>query len=158
MAISTTAGTLLYIGTEGYVPSPDNDASAYEGDSYTLIGEVETIGEYGDEANNVEFLSIGDARVRNQKGARNAGQLSITCGNDTTDTGQLAIRAAVDSNLNYPFKVVYNDKATAMGTGSVEYFRALVMSRRLNPAGADDITRITFNCGINTPITAVAAT
>jgi hypothetical protein len=158
MAVNTTAGTLIYIGTEGFVPSPDNDASAYEADTYALIGEVETIGEYGDEANNVEFLSIGDARVRNLKGARNAGAVSITCGNDTNDAGQAAFIAAVDSNLNYPFKVVYNDKATSMGAGSVDYFRGLAMSRRKNPAGADDVTRITFNVGINTPITSVAAT
>ena len=120
--------------------------------------EVETIGEYGDEANNIEFLSIGDARVRNIKGARNAGTISITCGNDTTDAGQVAMKAAVDSNLNYPIKVVYDDKATALGAGSKDYFRALVMSRRVNPAGADDITRITFNLGINTQLTSVAAT
>lgn len=158
MAVNTTAGALIYIGTEGFVPSPDNDASAYEADTFTLIGEVETIGEYGDEANNVEFLSIGDARVRNLKGARNAGAVSITCGNDTTDAGQAALKVAEASNLNYPFKVVYNDKATSLGSGSVDYFRGLVMSKRKNPAGADDVTRITFNVGINTAITEVVAT
>jgi len=158
VAVNATAGALLYIGTEGFVPSPDNDVSAYEADTYTLIGEVESIGEYGDEANNIEFLSIGDARVRNIKGARNAGAISITCGNDTTDAGQVAMKAAVDSNLNYPIKVVYDDKATSGGAGSIDYFRALVMSRRVNPAGADDITRITFNLGINTQLTSVVAT
>ncbi len=158
MAINTTAGTLVYIGTEGFVPSPDNDASAYEADSFTAVGEVETIGEFGDEANNVEFLAIGDNRVRNQKGARNAGVMTLTCGLDDTDAGQAALIAAVDSNLNYPIKIVYNNKATSMGSGAIRYFRGLVMSRRENPAGADDVMRITFNIGINTAVTSVAAT
>lgn len=158
MAINTTAGTLVYIGTEGFVPSPDNDASAYEADSYTAIGEVETIGEFGDEANSVEFLAVGDNRTRNLKGARNAGVMTLTCGLDDTDAGQAAMIAAVDSNLNYPIKIVFNNKATTNGAGATRYFRGLVMSRRENPAGADDVMRITFNIGINTAITSVAAT
>lgn len=158
MAISATAGTLLYIGTAGFVPSPDNDASAYEADSYTAVGATETFGEFGDESNNIELLLIADARVRNIKGARNAGVMTITCALDDQDAGQLAMIAAEASTLNHPFKLVYNNRATTNGTGAIRYFRGLVMSKRENPAGADDIPRITFNVGINTAITSVVAT
>ena len=156
--INTLAGALVYIGTEGFVPSPDNDASAYEADTWVLVGGVETLPEYGDSANEVEQILIGDNRVRRAKGARNAGGGDLVCANLAADAGHIRMKEAVESNLNYPIKIAYNDKITALGTGSTDYFRALIMSARRGGGGADDPDRITFMMGINTPITTSPAT
>jgi hypothetical protein len=51
---------------------------------------VESVGEYGDQSNAVNFEALGDGRVRHSKGARDAGTLAIVCGHDPTDVGQAA--------------------------------------------------------------------
>lgn len=158
MAITATAGATLAIGTEGFIPSPDNDSSAYGTDTYVAIGEIETMGEIGDEATVIEVLTIGDARTRNLKGSRNAGVMTVTCIRDDEDAGQQAMILAEASSLPYPFKIVINNKATAMGTGAIRYFRGLVTSKREALGGANDPVKITFNVGVNTAVTSVAAT
>jgi hypothetical protein len=156
--INTLVGARVYIGTEGFVPSPDNDPSAYEADSWIEVGGVETLPEYGDSANEVEQILIADRRVRKAKGARNAGGGDLVCANIAADAGHIRMKEAVESNLNYPIKIVYDDKLTALGSGSTDYFRALIMSARRNGGGADDPDRITFMMGINTEITTSPAT
>lgn len=156
--INTIVGTKIYIGTEGFVPSPDNDASAYELDTYVEIIGVITIPEYGDSANEVEQLWVADSRVRKAKGARNAGGGDLVCSNLDSDAGQVRCREAIDSNLPYPIKIVKSNKVTALGSGGVDYMRALVMSDRSAAGGADDPDNITFALAVTTAITRVAAT
>jgi hypothetical protein len=156
--IRTLAGAKVFIGTEGFVPSPPDDPSAYEADTWTEIGGIETLFEYGDSANEVEQILIGDNRVRKAKGARNAGGGDLICANFPNDPGHIIMNEAVLSNLNYPIKVTYNDKITALGNGSTDYFRVLVMSARRQGGGADDPDRISFMMGINTEITTSPAT
>lgn len=158
MVIAATAGATLAIGTEGFVPSPDNDSSAYGTDTYIAVGDIETMGEIGDEATAIEILTIGNSRGRNLKGTRSGGVTTVTCILNDEDAGQLAMIAAEASSLAYPFRVVMNNKVTAMGTGSTRYFRGLVMSKRESLGGANDPIKITFNIGVNTANTNVAAT
>lgn len=152
MAISTTSGAKLYIGSDTVLGSgsPPFD---YPDDTYVEIGEIENLGELGDESNLVNFLAIGDARVRKLKGARDAGTMAVVCGRDPLDAGQAALRDAEQTKAKYNFKLVYADAASDLYTDTVAYFSALVSSQRAQLNGSDDVTKLMFNLAINTAIT-----
>lgn len=145
MTANTSAGTKLYIGSSS-VATVQAD---FEAESWIEVGEVENLGEFGDEAELVNFISLNDSRVRKYKGARDAGTMAVVCADDPMDEGQLAMVAAEASNLDYNFKVVGNNAVTLGGNGSIDYFRGMVSSRRKNVAGANDITRRSFNVAVN---------
>ena len=155
MAITTAAGSKIYIGP---VRTAATDTIAeYAALAWVEIGEVETLGEFGDESASVNFLAVGDARNRKLKGARDAGTLALTVGRDPLDPGQTALRAAEKGKFEYAFKVVAADAPDEDHTDSVYYFGALVMSARDNYGNADNVVRTTFNLGINTEILEEAA-
>ena len=148
MAIASTTGAKVYIGPT----TTATDASAYAGLSYTEIGEVESIGEFGDSASIITFTSLGDARVRKRKGANDAGDLSVVVANDPLDAGQIAANAAAETTYAYAFKIVLADAADGNDTNSTFYFHALVMSSRLNVGAANEIVKRTYSVAIDTAI------
>lgn len=150
MAIITASGTKFYIGSQ--VTDAVDTAGEFASQTWTEIKNVETFGEFGDESSAVTFSSVGDGRVQKAKGARDAGSLAVTVGLVPDDAGQLAIIAAEGTNKNYAFKMELPDAPTDQFTNTVNYFRGLVMSKRLNVGGNDNVLRRTFNIGINSQI------
>jgi hypothetical protein len=149
--IITASGARIYIGS-AVASDVDTLAEFSAMSGWTEIGLVESLGEYGDESSTVTFAALGDGRMRKAKGARDAGVLALTVGHDPTDTGQAAIEAAEATNNNYAFKVVLPDSPTDLYSDTIQYFRALVMSKRLNVGENDNVVRKTFNVGINSEI------
>src|SRR5690349_44957 len=108
MAITTASGSKVYIGPTR-TSATDTLAEFKALTPWVLIGEVESLGEFGDQANDISFSAVGDARVRHLKGARDAGTLALTCGRDPLDAGQVALRAAQKTKYEYAFKIVAAD-------------------------------------------------
>ncbi len=151
-----TNGVKIFIAPQAAtVPA---NAAAYAALTWTEIGLVESLGEYGDAAAAVNFTSLGDGRVRKGKGSRDAGDLTITCGHDASDVGQQALVAAEATNFRYPFKVQYPNKLNATGTDEMHYFVGKVMSKRNSGAAVNDVVRRTFTIAIDSAITEVAPT
>jgi triacylglycerol esterase/lipase EstA (alpha/beta hydrolase family) len=154
MTVNTAAQSRVYIGTTGQA----NDVSDYEADSYTEVGEVEDLGEFGDTAEEVTFTALADRRTRKFKGSFNAGTMTIVCGSDPEDVGQDALLAAFTSDFDYNFKVTLNDQITVGGTPSTLFFSGKVMSKSRNVGQVNNVVRQTFMVGINTEILEVTAT
>ena len=157
MGVNTAAGTRLYIGTTAIPQNMNNlsDSQAlaeFQADSYVEVGEVEDLGEYGDQSEDVTFASLGDSRTRHFKGTRDAGTAPITVGKDVTDEGQIALVAAEASHLDYNFKIVNNDALTLGGQGSEDYFYGKVMSKRDSVGNVNNVVRRNFAVGINSRI------
>lgn len=152
--LNTAAGTKLFIGST----TQHTTVNDFEGESWTEVEEVEDLGEFGDESNDVTFTALGDTRTRHLKGSRDAGTLQVVCGHRPDLTGQAAMVAAEAEPNDYAFKVVLNDKDTLSGTGTTYYFMAKVMSKRINAGNADNVVRINFNIGIQTAVLSVDAT
>lgn len=152
MGVSTAAGVTFGIGTTASIDESTeaNAISDFQNDTYSLVGEVESIGEVGDEVNPVNFTSLLDQRVRKFKGSRDAGSLPLTVGFDAGDTGQSELREALrrrtqdDNN----FRIVLND-GTEGGSGTEIYFYGKVMSRKIEVSSVDNIVRATFSVAIN---------
>lgn len=151
MALKTAAGTKVYIGPANGA-SPPNNITALAALSWTEIGLVETTPEYGDESASVTFTSLGDGRVRKGKGARDAGSMALTVGNDPADPGQSALVAAEATQFTYPFRIVYPDRLTSGGTDSEEFFHGLVRSKRRTGGDVNSILRRTFNVDIDSQV------
>ncbi|TPN44459.1 iron ABC transporter substrate-binding protein [Mesorhizobium sp. B1-1-4] len=154
MSVSTASETKVYIGPT----TPAADAAAYAALTWVEIGEVQSVGEFGDQANDVTFTSLSDGRVRHLKGARDAGALALVCGRDALDLGQVAARAAEKTKFAYAIKIVAADALDANDTDSIFYFHALVQSARNNFGENDAVVTTTFNLGIVTAIIEVPAT
>lgn len=149
--IFTASGAKLYIGPSVTTAQADSIAE-FDALVWTEVGLVESLGEFGDESSAVTFAALGDARVRKAKGARDAGTMTVTCAHDPSDPGQSALIAAEGTNNNYPFKITLPNRLNATGTDEVNYFRALVMSRRGNIGDNANVVRRTFSLGINSQI------
>jgi len=153
MTINATAKSKIFIGTTLAAAT----LAEFEADTYIEVKEVEDLGEWGAEGTEITFKSLADSHVRRRKGTIDSGSVALVCARDPLDEGQNAARAAVEEWLPYNFKVELNDKPTATGENTVFYFRAVVMSARNNFSGADNITKTTFNLGIDGAILEVPA-
>lgn len=150
MPVNTAAGTRLSIGPRLSAKLPALESAAITllaGLTYIEVGELENIGDYGDEVGDVTFSALADSRTRHLKGLADAGSSDLTIGFDVGDAGQLALVAAQKdrSQFDYPVKVEYVD-------GLIDYFAVKVMSSRKTVGGAEDVIKRTVTMGINSGI------
>jgi hypothetical protein len=150
MAINAASGSKLFIG--GVAASTSQVLAEYQTDSYVEVGELEDLGEFGDESETIPFTSLGDGRVRKLKGPRDAGTMEVVVGDDTTDEGQTAMEAAEAETFDYNFYVELNDAVSLGGEPSRHYFVGKVMSKRRNVGNASNVVRRNFTVGINSAI------
>jgi hypothetical protein len=127
------------------------------GSGWTVIGETESLGDFGDTAASITFTSIVDSRVRKMKGARDAGNMALVCGMDMRDAGQIALIAGQKTAFYYAFKMVASDKRLVDDTPTIFYWNALVESAKTNFGATNNVPKTTFTLGINTEILDVAS-
>ena len=154
MTIAATAKSRIYIGNANATIST---LVEFEADTFTEIGEVEDLGEWGAEGTEITFKSLADGHVRRRKGTIDSGKVSLVCARDPLDAGQIKARAAVEDTLPYAFKVVLSDKPSTTGTPTTFYFRAAVMSAKNKFGGTDDLMKTTFELGIDGAILEIPA-
>ena len=154
MSISTAAGSRFFIGGAG----EPADLAAFQAHSYIEVGEIENLGEVGDESQVVQFASLADGRMRKLKGVRDAGTMNIICGLDDSDAGQDAMIAAEAEPLNYAFKIQLNNPLTLGGTGGIKFYFGQVLSKRINIGDVNNVIRYNFNVGVNSGLTEVDPT
>ena len=150
MSIATGAGTRLYIGPRLTADLPKDHAAAIAllaALVYAEVGEVESIGDYGDTINDVTFAGLASARATHLKGLADAGSSELSIAFDAGDEGQLALVAAFldRSRYDYPIKVVYVD-------GETDYFAAKVMSNKKTGITVEGVLKRTVTLGINSEV------
>lgn len=154
--VFTATGTKVFIAPS-QTTTPAN-AAAYGALIWTEIGLLESIGEYGDQSSIITAAVIGDGRMRKAKGARDAGDMSLTLFPKVGDAGQAALVAAEGGYNTFPIKVVLPNRLTSAGTDEINYMVALVTSKRRNVGGNDNIVRDTVTMAVESAITTVNAT
>jgi hypothetical protein len=145
MSVFTMANAKIYIGTTAAA----DDLTSYEADTYTEIGEAQTISDLVDTQNFTSFAALTDARERQLKTTRAGQNITLTCGYDPEDAGQVALRAAalVSQQSNYNFKLVYNDDATNPTT---VYWSGLVGNDPFPGGANEDVATVEFMLTNNT--------
>ena len=137
MTAKTMGGAKLYIGTAGTAHGSES--------SWTEVGEVTDFGEFGRAYALITHQPVGSRGDQKLKGGYNEGSFSFQMAEDLSDSGQDAMRTAVDSDSNYPFKVELDDDPNdGSGSAPTTYtFDALVMSFVTQFAGRDTIVGAT---------------
>lgn len=156
MPISGTTGVTLDIGT--------NTTALASESSWVDVGEIESLGNFADASQIVQFLSLSDSRVRKAKGTRDAGDVEVVVGFDVTDNGQAALKAAADDNSNnaYNIRIRLNDAPPWTGpnvgsTPTTFTFRALVNGFQIRVGAANNTVLAATTLAITTAVTQVNA-
>jgi len=146
----TSAGTTIGVTATAPGTYDDNTTDGLPTLTYSLIGEVSDLGEFGREYNEVTFNPLGDRRTVKRKGSYNDGSVSMTVARDPSDAGQTVLQDALDDDASYYFNVTLQD-------GTELYFAAQVMSYTTNVGSVDQITTASVTLGITDDIIEVAA-
>jgi hypothetical protein len=152
------ANARIYIGNK--LGTVQGDLSGYTGDTYTLVGEVESFDGLEDVQNYVAFTAINNSRARNFKTTKAASNININCAFDPDDAGQDAVRAAAadTAQADYNFKVVYNDgdsTSSPIVTPTTVYWGGQVGNNSLPGGSAEDVSKVTYQVSNNTGFTIV---
>lgn len=154
MAIVQSAGAKLFIGDTTECDTIED----YEMVAWTEVGEVENFGEFGKAYQLVTFNPVGDKRTRKFKGAYNEGAISLVLGRSPDDSGQAALRVAVDDPRSYNFKITLDDDPGVTGSNPTTfYFAGKAMSYTINLADVNAVVRSTATIEIDSDILEQAA-
>ena len=145
MTVATSAGTTLAVSAS--TPATFNVAG-YSVLSFTNVGEITDLGEFGREFALVTHNPVGSRGTQKFKGSFNEGTMSLTLGLDTDDAGQIIMKAGTLSDNNYSFEVTTQN-------GDIYYFQAKVMSWKVGVGGVDSITTATCTLELTTSSTGV---
>lgn len=143
--VETVAGTLLSISAAQ--PST-YDVAGYGALSFTNVAEITDGGEHGREYALVTHMPIASRGVQKFKGSFNEGSKTLQLALDEDDAGQVILKAAVSSDNDYSFKVLYQG-------GAIDYFQAKVMSLKKAASSVDSIRSATVTLEITTNVAGV---
>ncbi|MDB5420657.1 MAG: hypothetical protein JWR59_604 [Brevundimonas sp.] len=144
--IGTSAGTTIAVCATS---TSANTQAALAALTYIDIGKVESLGELGPQGQDVTFAGLSGEEVAHLKGATDNGALTIVCGRDPLDAGQIALRTAAATKLEYAIRITEADGATDADPDTVTWLRGPIMGGRKGVGGANDVTKRTFVVGIN---------
>ena len=147
MSVHTTAGATLAISAS--LPS-SYTISGYSSLSYTNIGQITNLAEFGRQYNLVTHNPIADRRTIKRKGSFNDGALNLEMARLASDTGQSIVQSAANADTDYTFKVTHQ-------TGEVQYFVGQVFSYTTNLQSVDNITTANVQIEINRDILGITS-
>lgn len=140
MTVRTSAGTTLKISANA--PATFNVAG-YSALTYTSVGEITDLGEFGREFTLVTHNPVGSRGTQKFKGSFNEGTMNLSLGLDTDDAGQVLMKAASLADTAYSFEVTTQN-------GDTYYFQAMVMSFKVGVGSVDSITTATCTLELTT--------
>lgn len=143
----TSAGTKLLISA---AIAATYNATGFAALTWTKIGEVSEMGEFGRQYNLVTFNTLGDRRTVKRKGSYNDGTIACQMARVPDDAGQAILTKAVDDDDSYSVKIILQD-------GTIFYTTAQIMSYTTNIGNVDQITSATVNLEIDNDIIEVPA-
>jgi len=140
MTVHTSAGTKLSLSADA---PASFDGTGYEALTYTTVGEITDLGEFGREYSLVTHNPVGNRGTQKFKGSFNEGTMNLTIGLDTGDAGQTLMQTASMADIAYSFEV-------EMQNGDKYYFQAMVMSFKVNIGSVDSMTTASVTLELTT--------
>ncbi len=140
MTVRSTAGTTIKISAA--IPATF-DGTGYAALTYTTIGEVTDLGEFGREYALISHNPIGSRGTVKLKGSFNEGSISMQLGLDTDDAGQILAKSASLSDADHSFVITTQN-------GDKYYFQAKTMSFKVNVGSVDSVTAATIALELTT--------
>jgi hypothetical protein len=152
------AGAKIYIGPQMALTLEDIEADDFAAfsDDWVEIDGWENAGNFGDTATVISTAIINRGRVVKQKGTRDAGTSEQRFAFIPGDPGMAAVTAAMSSQQNYAFRIVWDD-APEGGTPSITYMIAGVSSVGFENGNADTIRMRTVTLMVQQEVIVEAA-
>lgn len=148
MSVITSTGTLFAL----VAAEPATiDAAGFGALTFTNVGEITELPEYGANAEVVSHQPLATGRTEKYKGFINNGSMSIQCARDSDDAGQALLALGVtgiNKNVEHSFRITYQD-------GSIDYFTGKIFSYTKNPGGANSMVGSSVQVEINSVIVEV---
>lgn len=145
MSIKSVAGTTLKISAG--VPATF-DGTGYAALSYTTVGEITDLGEFGRVYNVIKHNPIGSRGTAKRKGSYDEGALNLKLALDTDDAGQILCKAAAASDNSYAVCI------TEQG-GDKWYMQVQVTSFKTQFGSVDNMQSASIDMEITTSATGV---
>lgn len=140
MPVRSSAGTTLSMSAG--IPATFNTAG-YTALTWTAVGEVTDLGEFGREFNLITHNPLGSRGTVKLKGSFNEGSISVSLALDTDDAGQILAKAAALSDNDYSVKITTQN-------GDDYYMQVKVMSFKVQVGSVDSVTSATMTMEITT--------
>lgn len=130
MTVRTSAGSTIAISA---AQPATYDATGYAALTWTTIGEVTDLGEFGRTYALVTHNPLASRGTTKRKGSYNEGSIDLKLGLDNDDAGQIIAKTASQSDDDHSFKITLQD-------GSIYYFQSQVMQFTTSVGSVDSIT------------------
>jgi hypothetical protein len=140
MPVRSSAGSTLSMSAG--IPATFNVAG-YTALTWTAVGEVTDLGEFGREFNLITHNPLGSRGTVKLKGSFNEGSISVSLALDTDDAGQILAKAAAQSDNDYSVKIITQN-------GDDYYMQVKVMSFKVQVGSVDSVTSATMTMEITT--------
>jgi hypothetical protein len=144
MSIHTAAGTKFSISAS--LPAT-NDAGGYAALTYTEVGEVTNIADFGANSNVVNHSPLSDPIIQKYKGSADMGGGSLDFASLKTDAGQILLKTAAAYNTYAPYSVKVEES-----DGSISYFKALFTSFVKKIGTIDNVVAASVNMAITSKV------
>ncbi len=144
MAIHTAAGTKFSISAGLPVT---NDEAGYAALTFTEVGEVTNIADFGANSNVINHSPLSDPIIQKYKGSADMGGGSLDFATLSSDAGQILLKtaAAYNTYAAYSVKVEESD-------GSISYFKALFTSFVKKIGTIDNVVMASVNMAITSKV------
>lgn len=145
MAVETSTGLSVEIST---ATPATFDKAGFDALTYTPIGEITSVTEYGQSQEEVNHTPLSDGIVQKLKGALNYGTFGMEFGYDPSDAGQAILEAGAGGAENFTqhsVKVTYS-------SGRIDYIYGYVFGYNKNPGAINSVVSGNSSIGINKPI------
>lgn len=144
--VFASVGTTLAVSTS--LPTAQT-AMAYEALTYSTIGELSELPEFGPEQALVTFTPLATGVVEKRGGSVDYGEVTLSIGLSSLDAGQTALEGIVNGAVTADKRAAF--KAT-LPNGADLYFIGAVRSFRTNVGNSDAIATASVVVSLTSPI------
>ena len=134
------------IGTTPHVAAAapaTEDAAGYAALTWVEVGGIVSIGEKGDDAEDVTVSALKTGRTEHSIGAIDGGAVAVSCKNILADAGQVIIKAGNNNDVDHSFKMTDPD-------GTLLNFQAKIASGKYSEKTASAYEGYDFEVRVNT--------
>lgn len=135
------AKTKVFIGTK---------ASSLTSETFTEIGGVLTVPTFGPSDTPINIETVGYGLRLTEKGVTVPGGGDLTCAYIEGDAGQEAcVTAQADKDGNYNIRMIFPNKPSTNGTGTIVDIKAKIMNAPIQAGGSNDFYKRAINLMFN---------
>jgi hypothetical protein len=141
----------LSVGTQFYISAAEPatyDAAGFAALTWTEVGEVESLGEFGGTAQITNFIPLATGIVKKRKGSLDYGTATVAIGRLAGDAGQALMKSGFDGAN----KDVIHSAKVLSADGAIAYFTGVIGSYTTATNDANTVTMVNCNLELDNKV------